>query len=164
MAASQDEFPVETTLVCYGLQESPREDIYEKSQELIDSGLGLPNMQVEGAKRLKGYNGKPGVVKITLPTLEAKISALRRKSNLVNTAYRRVYIRSSQSHSDRLMQKNFQTLLKELPCGDMFRMTSAGKLFKNNDQETDARARGPPTDLSHRNAQNSHLSGSNAGD
>jgi hypothetical protein len=142
---NQDDFPVETTLVCSGLKETAREDIYDKTQELVESGLGLVNVQVEKALRLKSRNDKPGLVKIKLPTVNDKVAALRAKRNLVDTGYKQVYLRSSQSHSDRVMQQNLQTILKELPNGDSYRVTGHGKLVKkDNPVEMGTWSRGPP--------------------
>ena len=57
------------------------------------------------------------------------ISALRRKRHLRDTGHRNVFIRSSQSHPDRLIQHNVQMILKELPNGDKYRVSSNGKLM-----------------------------------
>ena len=132
LMGEQEEFPVDKSIICIGLKETAREDIHVVAQDLVESGLGLVNVQVERAKRLQSRNDKPGLVKIRLPTTADKISALRCKQNLKNTGYRRVYIRSSMSHTDRLIQLNFQTLLRDLPNGDQYRVTANGKLVKQD--------------------------------
>ena len=51
------------------------------------------------------------------------------------------------SHAERMMQKNFMTLLKEIPNGDNYKLTSNGKLVKkHNHHLSDAQAhnREPP--------------------
>ena len=132
MFQEQDEYPVDRTLVCTGLPETTREDIRESAQDLISVGLGLVHTRVENATRLRSRNDKPGLVKIRLPCKDDKIAALRCKRNLPDTGYRRVFLRSSMTHSDRLMQQNLQTILKELPHGDSYRVTANGKLVKKD--------------------------------
>ena len=84
--------------------------------------LGLEDITVERAARVKSYrDDKPGLVKIRLPSVTDKVNVLRHKRVLQSGAYRRVFIRSPQSHTDRLIQHNIQTLLKELPNGDQYR-------------------------------------------
>ena len=150
LMAQQDDFPVETTLVCAGLSESNDENIHDKAQDLVENGLGLTHVNVIRAKRLVSHNNKPGLVKICLPSLDHKIKALRCKYNLADTGYDAVFIRSSMSHSDRLMQQNFQALLKEIPNGDGYRMTVNGKLVKKDVPDLMGTwARGPPVSESH---------------
>ena len=108
------------------------EDIHDKAQELIECGLGLVNVQVERSVRLQSRNDKPGLVKIKLPTVNDKVTALRAKRNLLDTGYRRVYIRSSLSHSDRIMQQNLQTILSEIHNGESYRVTGHGKIVKKD--------------------------------
>ena len=36
----QEDYPVDTTIICSGIKQEPREDIYEVSQEFIENGLG----------------------------------------------------------------------------------------------------------------------------
>ena len=72
----QDEFPVDRSLVCTGLQETPSEGILEKAQDLIEIGLGLDEVEVEHAIRLRSHNTWPGLVQIRLPSVNTKISAL----------------------------------------------------------------------------------------
>ena len=140
----QEDFPVDTTIVCTGLRETAHEDIYEKAQDLVENGLGLVNTQVEKAKRLSSRNDKPGLVKIRFPTVDDKIAALRAKPNLNGTGYRRVYLRSSQSHTDRIMLQNMQAVLTELPNGDRYRVTGHGKLVKKDSPgQMGAWSRGP---------------------
>ena len=98
----------------------------------MENGLGLVNTQVEKAKRLSSRNDKPGLVKIRFPTVDDKIAALRAKQNLNGTGYRRVYLRSSQSHTDRIMLQNMQAVLTELSNGDRYRVTGHGKLVKKD--------------------------------
>lgn len=70
--------------------------------------------------RLKGKDGKPGPVKIQLNDKDEKIAVLHAKKNLKDVHnYQRVYMRSSMTHADRLIYLNFQTILQQLPSGDI---------------------------------------------
>jgi len=140
-----EEFPVETTLVCSGLREDPREDIPVKTQDLICHGLGLVSVKVERAVHLASRNNKPGLIKIQLPTKDDQVAALRCKRNLNYTGYLSVYLRSFTSHTDGVLHQNFMTILKELPNGDKYRATNNGKLVtKDEPRVMGPWARGPP--------------------
>ena len=130
LTTSQDKFPIDTTLVCTGLQEHADENIYEKAQDLIENGLSMPSVQVQAALRMPSQNRKPGLVKIRLPSLEDKIMALRSKYKLDENGYHNVYLRSSMTHQERMMRQNFQTLLHELPSGNQYRIAANGKLIR----------------------------------
>ena len=132
LLAKEDEFPIDKSLVCTGLTENATENIMTKTQDLITNGLEMDDVRVINARRLTSRNGKPGLVKIVLPTIDDKIRALRNKRRLSTNGYGRVYIRSSQSHTDRLVQQNIETLLKELPNGNQYRITANGKLIKRD--------------------------------
>ena len=95
--------------------------------------------------RLRSYNEKPGLVKIRLSSVEDKVAALRRKRNLHQAGYGSVFIRSSQSHTDRLIQQNIHTMLRELPNGDNYMVTGNGRLVKKDfSKRMGAWSRGPP--------------------
>ena len=84
------------------------------------------------------------LVKIRFETKEEKIAALRVKTNLKDTGYRGVFLRSSLNHTDRLVMHNFQTILQELPTGHNLRVTAHGKVVKKDDPLMVAWSRGPP--------------------
>ncbi len=84
------------------------------------------------------------MVKITLPTKEDKIKVLHCKRNLKDNNYAGVFLRSSTTHTDRVMQHNLITLLKEIPNGDKFRVAGNGKLVPKDERNMGAWARGPP--------------------
>ena len=91
---------------------------------------------------------KPGLVKMEFNTIDDKVAVLRAKQNLSvkGGKYERVYIRSSQTHEERLMRLNFDTLLKEIPAmKDTHRITGNGRLVKldGNDNRNKQRTEGP---------------------
>lgn len=94
----------------------------------MKDGLGL-DVTVADSYRTPFKNNKPGIVKIQFTCLGDKIAALRAKRKLTeNDQYKRVYIRSSQSHTERLLHLNTQILLKECGAEGRYRLTGSGRL------------------------------------
>ena len=52
-------------------------------------------------------------------------------------SFNRVYLRSSMSHTDGLMQRNFNQILKELPQGHRYRVTGTGKVVLKDERYDD---------------------------
>ena len=81
------------------------------------------------ATRTPFREGRAGIIKIELPDKSTKINLLRNKKKLNDdTRYARVFIRGSQTHTERLLQLNTMTLLKEIGAEDRFRVTGNGRL------------------------------------
>ena len=58
---------------------------------------------------------------------------LRRKSKLKETSdYKRVFLRGSKTHTQRVLELNARTLLDQMPNGNEFRITSSGRIVKKN--------------------------------
>lgn len=75
------------------------------------------------------------MVKITFQTLEMKIKVLREKRKIRDTDnFSRVYLRSNNSHVERLGELNARTILKEMPNGKDFRITGNGRMVKTNNR------------------------------
>ncbi len=75
---------------------------------------------------------KPGLVKIQFEKLADKVTVLREKKHLSNSQeFRRVFLRSSTSHTDRLIELNFKTILDFIPGEDNFKLTNNGRVMKN---------------------------------
>jgi len=141
----KEEFPVDLSLVCIGMQERADENITVRVQELVTYGLGLVNVEVDLATRLPSKSTKPGIIKFKMFSKEDKLKALRCKRNLPDNGYRGVYIRSSMTHPERLIQQNFLTILKEIPNGDKYRVTANGRVVLKDVQPNMGQwARGPP--------------------
>ena len=82
-----------------------------------------------------------GVFKIQLKTCEDKIDVLRKKSNLRNSVeFKKVYLCSSKSHTDRLIETNFKTLLHEIPNGNLYCLAGNGRILKKFESESAAGA------------------------
>jgi hypothetical protein len=58
---------------------------------------------------------------------------LREKRNLMNSPqFAGVFLRSSKSHAERVMEQNFKTLLDALPVGTDYMMTANGKMIRKD--------------------------------
>lgn len=129
-----EEYPVETSVILINFRENASEDIDAKCTQLIQEDLGLRDIKPVRSIRLQSRNDKPGIVKVQLKTKADKINVLRNKEQLKSSRHhKRVFIRSAQSHEERLMRINMQTLLDELPGGgSQYRFTGSGRLVKKD--------------------------------
>jgi molecular chaperone GrpE (heat shock protein) len=125
---TRESFHPDNTVVVTGIRYSQGEDIVQKAKSLIIDGLNL-DVDVVNAARTPFREGKPGIVKIEFNSKAEKITVLRAKKTLANSEhYQRVYIRSSQTHTERLLQLNTKTILKELGAEEKYRLTGSGRL------------------------------------
>jgi hypothetical protein len=144
----EDHFNPTRTLVVTRLSEERGKSVQDQAQELIRDGLGL-DMPVVRAKRLQGRNGRSGLVKAELPSQDHKIQALRRKHNLkANIRYEQVYIRSSQSHEERVAQSNLRLVIDAIPdLRVKYRLAGNGRLVEKSQEvrgsRVDPRPRNP---------------------
>jgi hypothetical protein len=129
----EEEYPIDKSIVIINMREEEDEDPYRKCMDLIRNGLGLRDIKPVRCQRLMGREGKPGVIKVQLRSKQDKILSLNHKKELARThPYKKVYIRSAQSHEERLMRLNLQTLMRDLPIGDNYRFTGNGRLVKKD--------------------------------
>lgn len=139
---NREAFSTEVTVVVLNLDEERNEVLSETVKDLFHEGLGITDVEPVDMMRLPSKTGRPGLVKIELASKEDKIHVLRAKSCLKETRkYRRVFIRSSMSHAERVMHQNFQTILNEMPNGHNFRIAGNGKVipkFRENEDEREA--------------------------
>ena len=78
--------------------------------------------------------GKHGIVKVEFHSVGQKVSVLRAKPSLMRyPQYRNVYIRSSQSHAERVNGFNMKKLLDLIPGGTDFVVTSSGRLVSKQE-------------------------------
>ena len=150
-----NEFEPEVSIVCINLTEEANENLQEKVTDLVQDGLGLRGINPLRVLRLKARNNKPGLVKIECSTKEDKIRILRQKGDLKDTTrYNRVYLRTSLSHTDRVMQHNFQKILSEMPNGHRYRVSGHGKIIDREevyeDSEVDRGSNPDHTDVRNR--------------
>ena len=125
----QYSFDPDRTVVVTGVPYSRSEDILQKAKDLVGKGLELGDVEVINVTRTPSRDNKPGIVKVEFNSREEKLSVLRAKLKLQSSAeYKRVFIRSAQSHVERLVQINNKVILKELGVEHKFRFTGNGRL------------------------------------
>ena len=128
-------FAPDVTIVASGLRYSEGEDILAKAKELITSGVQV-SAEVVNAERTQARDGRPGIVKIEFPDVDTKVQVLRAKLNLSNdNRYKRVYLRSAQSHAERVLHNNTMALLKEIGADRKYRVAGSGRLVPRTPQE-----------------------------
>ena len=131
-SVSNDEF----TVIVSNLREARGENPLVVAQSLLNAlGEDVSNsITVIDAQRLPERNrGKPRLMKIAFESVEQKIKVLRANTSLRgNGTYGRVYIRSSKSHVERLLELNTKTILSELPNGHLYRVSANGRILKKD--------------------------------
>ena len=81
-----------------------------------------------------GQVARPGLVKIQFESLEDKIKVFREKHNLRNSEeYKKVFLRSSKPHAERLTELNFKTVLELIPKGSEYGISANGKITKKEE-------------------------------
>ena len=107
--------------------------LLQKVNDVVANGLSLPGIEVVAVTRRAGRGRSPGLVIVELASLDDKKTVLRAKMNLrTNDAYKNLYVRSAEGHTDRLIRLNFQTLLDHLHLTRSFRLTGSGRLVPRN--------------------------------
>ena len=104
------------------------------AKRLIDEGTRTPAATVIRTKRLVSRNHLPGLVKIELRNVQDKIAVLRNKRNLGdNPEFRRVFLRSSKPHHERIAEFNFKKVLQQLPNGSDYWIVGSGRIIGKNE-------------------------------
>ena len=124
-STQKEPYDADITVVLTGLWYCETEKILEKAQSLVHDGL-QETLPVVRAMHTPHRDGKPG---IEFHSLDDKVRALRAKSKLSeNYQYRRVFVRSSQTHTHRVLHQNTMTILKEMELDQKSRFTGSGRL------------------------------------
>lgn len=123
------------TIIATNIKAEPNEDLLAVAKDLV-AHLD-EDVRVVAAHRLKSRKiNKPGLVKISFASVDEKIRVLRQKRNLSGIqGYGSVFLRSSKSHTERLLELNAKTLLNEIPNGRNFRVTANGRIVKKSDDQ-----------------------------
>ncbi len=126
------EYNPKTTLIATGIPPARDEDIVSEAKHLVHRVLNEPDIPVVRAMRLPSRNTRPGLVKIEVNTEDSKVRLLKKKGTLkANREYEKVFLRSSKSHTERLLELNIMKLLDEIPHGrDKYRLTANGRLVE----------------------------------
>ena len=119
-----------------------KENVKDKIKLLVEDGLGMDPSIVIDAKRTPWRNNRPGIVKVQLASVDTKVKLLRQKMHLKNTdKYNRVFMHSSKSHEERLIELNCRELIRNMPGRDQYYFTGSGRLQRQNDDSTGSRDR-----------------------
>ena len=127
-------FDPEVTLVAFGVSVDSKKSEMDIAKELLQE-LGVDDAPVVGVMRLASRNDRPGLLKIELANPEDKVRVLKNKSRFAfSERYKRVYIRSAHFHVERVLEKNFKTILGILPNGNEYKLTGHGLLLRKDDK------------------------------
>ena len=132
-----NKFQSDVSVIIVGLPftdgEIPRERVASLLAEVLQCD---PVPEIVNAERTTPRGRGPGVIKVEFRTVQDKVAVLRLKKKLMDTeGFGRVFIQSAKSHTERLIDLNFRTILKELPAGKDYFLTGNGKLVKRDRQQ-----------------------------
>ena len=139
---------IDQTVIIANLKEQPDDPLTLNdyiSDLLKAMGDGVADVEVMQVKRLNGRDGKPGLVKVAFDSLDSKKKVLQAKFKLQDsTDYKKVWLRSSKTHIERIQEQNVKKLLELIPGGDQLKLTSNGRLLSKNsdDQSRQVSSRG----------------------
>ncbi len=118
-----------------GIQASDHENIVNKAKSVIKDGCKVKDAKVTAAERKRGYNGRPGVVLVTVENKDQVDIILKGCRNLKDsTTYKRVYIERHMDKDMRAMRANARTLLKA--CGKDKEYAYKGAYLVKKEQHT----------------------------
>lgn len=117
------------TVTASGIPISENNDL-QKANDVINS-LGtdvLSNVQVIAVTRLPSrFNNRPGLVIISFRNKKEKILVLKNKMKLKEKdELKKVFIKSSKSRVERLIERNTRSILKIIPQADTLRIDANG--------------------------------------
>ena len=126
----------ELTIIVSNLKEANNEDPLGIAREIIDA-LGeeiIRYVNVTDACRFsERKRGKPRLMKVAFEKVDQKVKVLRAKMALKgHPIFDRVYLRSSKSHTERLLELNAKTIFSELPNGHLYRVAANGRILKKD--------------------------------
>ena len=125
---TEKKFDPEVTIIAQYIEKSNDEIIMDKALDFVKNGL-KSSVNIVRAMRLTTRGRAPGLLKIEVPSLNEKISLLRRREKLSESdTYCNVKIRSSKSHTDRLIEINTDMILQELGLDTKMFITANGRL------------------------------------
>lgn len=130
-------FDPNVSIIIVGLPQDDNEDLMAKVVNLLRDGLRCDPVPTPAAvERVRARGTKPGLVKVELPSVEEKVAVLRRKAKLKdNDRFQRVFLSSAKSHSERLVDLNFRTLLRETSILKDYYVTANGRLVKRMERQ-----------------------------
>ena len=83
--------------------------------------------------RISHVESEIPLLEIAFEMVDQKIGILRAKRKLSeSTRYKKVYLRSSKTHTECLLEFNAKSLLSEIPNGNTYRVTANGRIVKKD--------------------------------
>lgn len=117
-----------------GLPVTDGENLLQKATDVIDAlgGNVSASVHITGVTRMKNYSdNRPPLVKISFQNVNEKILVLRNKMKLKDDSqFKNVYLKSSKSHAERLIELNARALLRHLPQNNRqnLRVDASGRI------------------------------------
>ena len=125
---------------------SVNESDYDWATGLVYAFGGNQGMIMD-TYRTPRRNGKNGIMKIEVRSVAKKVMLLKNKPYLRNVkGVERIFLRSFQSHIERLMDTNFRTIFSEIPHGKSYRITRNGRFVKHMGDDTQSAKKIPTPD------------------
>lgn len=92
-------------------------------------------MTLVALERLRARGPGAGVVKVAFASAKEKVTVLRGKLNLKSKdKFKKVFIRTLKSHTERVMEENFKVLLHDLPIGSDYFVSGNGRILRHSDR------------------------------
>ena len=124
-------FDPERTVVISGLKPVTSADDRSVVESILNR-IGLSTVSIINVRRMNFRGRGPGLLKVELENEEQKIELLRAKMRF-NDLEPDCWIRSSQSHAERLNDVNMKTLLTIIPGGEKWKVTANGRLEEKDE-------------------------------
>ncbi|CAL9695326.1 unnamed protein product [Knipowitschia caucasica] len=136
-------FDPDVSIVLMGLSYDEDENLAAKIKEVIEEGCACDDgVTLVALERLRARGPGPGVVKVAFASAKEKVVVLRGKTNLKSQdKFKKVFIRSAKSHTERVMEENFKVLLHDLPNGSDYFVSGNGRVLRRGDRGAE---RAPP--------------------
>lgn len=132
------------SIMASGVTYEDGEDLLRKAQDIINALSNNVSEQVAITRvirirsRFRDLNrpDRPPLVKICFRNLDEKVLVLRNKMSLKETQnYKTVYLQSTKSHAERLIELNARMLLRQMPGGNNFRVNANGRIQQRTRQD-----------------------------
>ncbi len=128
------------TVVCEGVPMSGESDLVSAKNIISALGPAMNTVMITGAKRLHQrfpHSGKPPLLKIAFRNVDEKRTVLNNKQTLrKHPSFSKVFLRSSQTHADRIQYLNARTILGMMPDGNKSHyVASHGKIVPKSHQQ-----------------------------
>lgn len=125
-----------------GIPKTNGEDLMKKANDLI-CALGdnvSSRVLITGVTRLRNnFNDRPPLIKVSFRNTNEKALVLRNKMKLKDIdPYKQVYVKSSKSHAERLIELNARALLRHLPQneGRNLRVDANGRIREEQNRRS----------------------------